>query len=136
MDNNNKPLINDDKIKIKDQRKRIGSQGELLAIEHLETMGYEIIASNWKCKTGEIDIIARLAHTLIFVEVRTRVTKGRFGTPQESVNYHKQNKVRSTARVYLQQHHKYDNSIRFDVIAIYIKADGSLLELNHIVNAF
>ncbi|HEY0828484.1 MAG TPA: YraN family protein [Bacilli bacterium] len=120
----------------KDQRRSVGSQGELLAMEHLKTIGYEIIVSNWKCKTGEIDIIAQLDQTLIVVEVRTRVTRGRFGTPQESVNYHKQNKVRSTAKVYIQQHNKYDKSIRFDVIAIYLKADGSLLELNHIVNAF
>lgn len=131
-----KPMMSEETTKKKDKRKQVGTQGEMLAVEYLKTKGYEIVISNWKCKSGEIDIIAQMEQMVVFIEVRTRLNKGSYGTPQESVNDHKQRKVRNTARVYIHQHGKYNESIRFDVIAIYLKADGSLLELNHIANAF
>lgn len=119
-----------------DQRKAVGDRGELLAAAHLVKQQYTILAQKWRCRSGEIDIIAKSAEELVFVEVRTRSTSGTFGTPLESINYRKQAQVRKTAQIYLHRMNCLDARIRFDVIAIQLGRYGSVAELQHIVNAF
>jgi putative endonuclease len=119
-----------------DPRKKLGEFGEKLAEEHLVSLNYLILQMNWRCRSGELDIIAQDADILVFVEVRTRRMTGRFGSPQESVDVRKQRKVRETAQVYLYQHHKYNNKIRFDLISVTLSLQGEFIRLDHLKYAF
>jgi putative endonuclease len=120
----------------KDDRKQLGRHGEELAEAFLGGKDYRIVARNWRCRTGELDIIAEKANMLIFVEVRTRRPSGRFGTAKESVDFRKQFKVRETAQFYLHRFQKYEQSIRFDVITVEVSADGAAPQIEHIEGAF
>ncbi|NBI29557.1 YraN family protein [Chengkuizengella marina] len=122
---------------VKNQRLKIGQIGEQLAVKYLKSNNYHIIETNWRCKLGEIDIIAYKKDTLVLLEVRTRRDTGRFGTPQESIDYKKQNKVRSASQVFLLQNNKLNAKIRFDAICILLNKKGdTLLSIDHIKNAF
>ena len=82
-------------------RRQVGDRGEKLAADYLRSRGYDIIESNFRCREGEIDIVARKGETLVFVEVRTR--RGRdFGTPEESISPLKQQRLVSLAEAYVQ----------------------------------
>jgi putative endonuclease len=120
----------------KDQRKQLGQQGEMLAVEHLSGLRYRIVQSNWRCRSGEIDIIAYDGEVLVFVEVRTRRLTGTFGTPQESVDGRKQKQVRATAQVYLHQHKLYDSKVRFDLVSVHMDLAGELNRIEHLPHAF
>lgn len=109
-----------------------GKKGEILAQNYLKQNGYKIIATNMKNALGEIDIIATKDKTIVFVEVKTRLTRA-FGDPSEAVNYFKQKKLRNVATLYLKQHRLLDATCRFDVISIVGDED---FKINHIVDAF
>ena len=98
--------------------------------------GYRIVERNWRCRSGEIDIIAESDSRLVFIEVRTRSFAGRFGTAAESVNYRKQLRVRSTAQVYLRSKNMTQSAVRFDVIAVMLDSDGKLQQYEHYEAAF
>jgi putative endonuclease len=119
-----------------DPRKKLGEYGEGLAKDHLVSLNYLIHQTNWRCRSGELDIIAQDADILVFVEVRTRRMTGRYGTPQESVDLRKQRKVRETAQVYLHQQHKHDRKIRFDLISVELNLQGEFIQLDHLKYAF
>jgi len=107
-----------------------GNRGEIIAQNFLKKSGYEILTTNFACKLGEIDIIARTKKTLVFVEVKFRET-ARFGEGLEAVGFVKQNKIRNTACVFLSQYPQFDGwDLRFDVISIL----GD--EIEHIQGAF
>lgn len=120
----------------KDDRKQLGKLGEDLAVTFLSVRDYRIVARNWRCRTGELDIIVEKANKLIFVEVRTRRPSGRFGSARESVDFRKQVKVRETAQFYLHRFQKYDQSIQFDVITVEISMDEAAPQIEHIQGAF
>jgi putative endonuclease len=117
-------------------RKKLGEYGEKLALEHLVGLKYECLETNWRCRSGELDIIMLEKDTLVFVEVRTRRLTGHFGSPQESVDIRKQRKVRETAQVYLYQNHKQDSKIRFDLISVELSMQGDFIRLDHLQYAF
>ncbi|WP_235941424.1 YraN family protein [Paenibacillus puerhi] len=116
-------------------RKQLGMQGEAGAASYLQEQGMSILDRNWRCRTGEIDLIAEEKGILVFVEVRTRNLSGAFGTPQESVNLRKQRKMLETARVYIHRHGKHESQVRFDVVSIRMAPDGTIAKLEHIRNA-
>ncbi|MDQ6419274.1 YraN family protein [Paenibacillus sp. LHD-117] len=120
------------------ERLRIGKLGEAEAGRRLEQAGYEIRSRNWRCRSGEIDIVARQGDTFVFVEVRSRgVASGaRYGTAAESVDFRKQAKVRGIAQLYLQQHRLHDVRVRFDVIAITVGKDEGIESYTHYEAAF
>jgi putative endonuclease len=120
----------------KDQRKLTGRQGEHLAEQYLIEQGYLIVERNWRCRSGELDIIARKDSLLIIIEVRSRKSLFQFGHPVESVERRKQVQVRRTAEVYVTMTSQSTSQIRFDVITILLAKDGSSQEINHITNAF
>ncbi|MDU0201375.1 YraN family protein [Paenibacillus sp. MAH-36] len=120
----------------KDNRKQLGKLGEDAAEAFLSSKDYRILERNWRCRTGELDIIAEQAGTIVFIEVRTRRSTGRFGTAKESVDTRKQMKVKETAQFYLHRFQKYENSVRFDVIAVEIYLDGATTQIEHIQGAF
>ena len=76
--------------------KEIGNSGEDAAAEFLEKNGLTVLKRNFYCRAGEIDIIAREEDTIVFAEVKTRISK-EYGTPAEFVDYRKQEKIMKTA---------------------------------------
>ena len=94
-----------------------GAEGEALAARHLERRGYRILERNFRCRAGEIDIVARDGDTLVFVEVRTR-SSDRHGSALETVGAAKQAQIVKVARVYLQARRPTFDDCRFDVVGI------------------
>ncbi|MEX2415292.1 MAG: YraN family protein [Paenibacillaceae bacterium] len=119
-----------------DQRKLTGRRGEDLAADYLTQDDYLIVERNWRCRSGELDLIARKDGLLIIIEVRSRKSLLQFGHPIESVERRKQTQVRRTAEVYVTMSSQSGSQIRFDVITVLLAKDGSLHEINHIQNAF
>ncbi|WP_051236540.1 YraN family protein [Paenibacillus pinihumi] len=120
-------------------RNEIGAIGEAAAKNYLEQQGCRIVERNWRCRSGEIDLVVvppEPAYTLVFVEVRTRRASGRFGTAAESVDYRKQRQVRAVAQVYLHQHGGADQNLRFDVVAVTVDRQLQIKELEWIQGAF
>lgn len=101
--------------------KEVGAMGEEMAASHLVAAGYEILARNWRCRAGEIDIIARDGDRseVVLIEVKTRAVQGGDATlaPELSVDRHKQDRYQRMALLYLSAHPELV-SVRFDVIAI------------------
>ncbi len=94
-----------------------GNTGEKLACSALKKKGYRIIEQNYRCRYGEIDIIARHKDFLVFIEVRSK-TGASFGSPEESITSRKKQRLVSTALDYLSGHGKPDENWRFDFVAI------------------
>ena len=107
----------------------LGQWGEDLAIKYLERKGYTILDRDWKSGHKDIDIIARTAREVVFVEVKTR-TSADFGNPWEAVNYHKLRNLQSAINHYL-NYRNIDLPARFDVISI-VATDPSHPEIKHI----
>jgi putative endonuclease len=112
-------------------KKEIGSKYENIAKKFLEKKEYKILEMNYRNFIGEIDIIARDADQLIFVEVKARKTK-KFGLPREAITYKKIDKIRKCSLVYMKDNKIYDCPLRFDVVEVYINEK----KINHIINAF
>jgi putative endonuclease len=115
-------------------RRRLGDFGESVAVAHLKREGYTILERNWRCQTGEIDLVARWQEELVFVEVRTRRSTA-YGSPEESLTKAKQQRLIALAYAYLEAHHlDGDDTVswRIDVVAIAIDQNGRVARLNHI----
>ncbi|MCC3376255.1 YraN family protein [Cohnella sp. REN36] len=119
-----------------DGRRARGIAAESAAAGHLSGLGYRIISRNWRCRIGELDLVALDGDTLVFVEVRSRRASGRFGTAVEAVTPRKCAQVRATAQAYLQRLRERDRAVRFDVVAVTFSATGELAELRHLPGAF
>ncbi|MHA6529277.1 YraN family protein [Paenibacillus sp. BAC0078] len=117
-------------------RKQKGAAGETAAVQYLSAQGYRIVDRNWRCRSGELDIVAEYGEALIFVEVRSRGGSSLQGTPEESVDERKIRQVRSTAQVYLHMKGQYERRISFDVISVMLNDDMSVASLSHIREAF
>ena len=115
-------------------RKAVGELGERWARKHLERHGYRIHETNFRCREGEIDIIAEHEGCLVFVEVRTK-TGSAFGTPEESVTASKKEKLASVAMSYLQAHGNLPSEWRIDVVAIEVSPKGRVVRADLIQNA-
>ena len=94
-----------------------GYRGEQLAAAALKKRGYRILEKNYRCRYGEIDIIASKGGCLVFVEVRSK-GGGSFGTPEESVTASKRQRIVSTAMDYLSNHKDAPGDWRIDLVAI------------------
>lgn len=113
-----------------------GSQGEEIAVAFLTARGFRILERNFRCKGGEVDIVAREAGSgcLVFVEVKARRGLS-YGVPQLAVNQFKQRQISKAALTWLSRQRLHDRDARFDVIAILLTDDGRH-KVEHIVNAF
>ena len=114
-------------------RTEFGLAAEDLAADHLERQGYQLIARNYRCEAGEIDVVAIKDGTLVFCEVKAR-RGDRFGTPAEAVGYAKQSRLKRLAAHWLANHKPGAVDIRFDVVSVIVR-DGRF-ELTHIPDAF
>ncbi len=115
-----------------DKRKETGQRGEEIAALYFTEQGYTILARNWRCPTGELDIVMEKGNTLIFVEVRTRSGK-KYGTPEESITPAKQARLINLAETWLQETQTPHQSWRIDVAAV--RLGSGLPQINHIENA-
>jgi putative endonuclease len=111
----------------------LGHRGENIAARYLRDRGLRIIRRNYRCPLGEIDIIAREGKTLVFVEVKTRMSDD--PTPEDQVNQAKQHQITKSARYYLSRYGGPEPPARFDVIAIVWPA-GRDPQVRHTPNAF
>ena len=113
-----------------------GAAGELLAARFLRDKGYDILSSNFRCRFGEIDIIAADDTYLVFVEVKTRAPNALYSA-REAVDVHKQKRILRAAKLFWQQT-QIDLQPRFDVVEVMLPQDDLLhcLEIDHIQNAF
>jgi len=109
----------------------LGEKYENMAIHYLKTQKYKIIARNFSCPTGEIDIVAydKASDYIVFVEVKYRATN-LFGRPLEAVDLNKQRNIKLTSQVYLKSKGWLERNFRYDAIEIIDE------DLRHIVNAF
>lgn len=114
----------------------MGAWGEALAAEYLRKKRYSILATNFRTRMGEIDLIASNRRYLVFVEVKLRKNAD-FAMAREFVDARKQSKIRDTAQWYLATHPT-DLQPRFDVIEIYAPEgmETRRPELNHLEDAF
>jgi len=116
--------------------KGTGELGEQVAANFLIARGFRILERNFRCKGGEVDIIARDPgdKSLVFIEVKAR--KGlSYGVPQLAVTQFKQRQISKAALTWLSKNRLHDTNARFDVIAILLSSDG-MHKIEHIVNAF
>jgi putative endonuclease len=117
-----------------DGTKTLGGEAEEACAVYLAERGYEILARNFRCRYGELDIVARRDEMLCFVEVRMR-SSAAWGDPSQTVSYAKQRRVVKAALHYLQAARSQGRCmVRFDVISVVGR--GRKRELCHIINAF
>lgn len=97
--------------------RKTGSEKESLAAGYLINNGYEVIECNYRCRLGEVDIIAKDGDYLVFAEVKYRKSL-KMGSPFDAVGYQKQNRIRKVCQWYLMEKHLNDIPVRFDVVGI------------------
>lgn len=114
---------------MKINKRTIGSEWEEVACEYLKKANYKILERNFRCRSGEIDIIALDGDYIVFIEVKYRKNNA-YGYPRESVNYYKQRHISQVASYYLLIKNAFHKNCRFDVVEIM----GENIEL--IKNAF
>ena len=117
-----------------DHRRSLGRRGEALAEAYFRSHEYKIVAQNYRCRAGEMDLIVERAGTLVFVEVRTRRGTAA-GTPEESITPTKAQRLITVAETYRQEQPGGPESWRIDLIAIEVSKGGRLIRLDHIPHA-
>ncbi len=115
------------------ERKTTGARGEEIAAGYLEKHNFRIIQRNFRCRCGEVDIIARDGGTLVFVEVKTR-RNASYGLPQSAVTPFKQRQISKAALTYLSKNGLMKEDARFDVISVLLLDSSPVID--HIRNAF
>jgi putative endonuclease len=102
-------------------RVQLGAFGEQLAVDHLTGLGYRILARNWRCRYGELDVIAcdTATRTVVFVEVKTRTGDG-YGGLAQAVTESKVRRLRRLAGLWLAGQHERWMAVRIDVIGVRI----------------
>ena len=114
----------------------LGKWGERLVSERLRKQGWKIVETNYRCRVGELDIVAENGNYIAFVEVKLRKSSG-YGLPREAVTAEKQRKLRATAELYLQSNPTRLQP-RFDVAEVYAPQgmNTPVPEITYIENAF
>jgi putative endonuclease len=112
----------------------VGSYGEQVAVRHLERAGFTIVARNWRCEIGEIDVVALDGPTVVVCEVKTRSGLG-FGSGLEAVTWSKAARLRRLGRRWLVDHGRLGTPLRFDVLAVH-RSDRGPATVEHLRGAF
>lgn len=116
--------------------KAAGDQGEAAVARYLRRRGYRLLGSQWRCRFGELDLIAQdRKGTICFVEVKLRSSTA-YGLPREFVDARKQEKLRKTAAFWLSQNEVGDAPARFDVAEVYIGPGETICKLEYLKDAF
>src|SRR5262245_58211166 len=109
-------------------RQAVGKAGEEAAVQYLRQHGYRILERNYRCRFGEIDLIARDGSMLAFVEVKTRRSQ-KYGSPAAAVTFQKQRHLIKASQTYLMQKKKTHELCRFDVVTVEMEAQQPHIEL-------
>lgn len=118
-----------------DERARLGRWGEDLAVQHLQAAGCEVLARNWRCREGELDIVVREGRALVFVEVKAR-SGLRYGAPAEAVSGVKARRLHRLAGRWLALNRPPGaHDLRFDVVSV-LRVRGAAPEVVHLRGAF
>ena len=111
-----------------ESKKQIGVRGEDLACAELQRQGMQILERNWRCRIGEIDIVAAETSptglTLVFCEVKCRSGLG-FGHPLEAITYAKMRTLRQLAALWMREHHVKASAIRLDAVGVVLAPNQS-----------
>jgi putative endonuclease len=113
---------------------QLGSLGEHIAATYLTDVGLRVLDRNWRCREGELDLVARDGDALVFCEVKTRRGTG-FGYPVEAVTAAKQRRLRTLAQRWLAAHDEHAPGLRFDVVGVLVRSDLPAL-VTHLRAAF
>ena len=112
----------------------LGSLGENIAVTYLIDAGLRVLDRNWRCREGELDVVAREGDALVFCEVKTRRGVG-FGHPVEAVTPVKQRRLRTLAQRWLAAHDQHAPELRFDVVGVLVRPSRPAL-VTHLRAAF
>lgn len=116
----------------------VGRFGEQVAAAHIQESGLTIIARNWRCRDGELDLIARDGSELVIVEVKTRSSSW-YGSPAQAVNRDKIARIRRLTLMWLAQERRAEErfwtSVRFDVISV-VRSPSTGVTVEHLRGAF
>jgi len=117
----------------------VGRYGEQLAADHLESAGLVVLARNWRCREGELDIVARDGDQLVFVEVKTRSSLA-FGAPAEAVDRVKAARIRQLALRWIAEARARDgaafwSAVRFDVVSV-LRSRSGPAQVTRVTGAF
>lgn len=112
------------------ENQALGKVGENLACRYLKEKGYKILCRNFRCRQGEIDIIAQDKNEIVFIEVKTRISLNS-GLPSEAVNKQKKKHILKVSKYFIYINKLEGRNIRFDIIEIYKK---DKFYINHIKN--
>jgi putative endonuclease len=115
-------------------RERVGAAGEAAARAQLEAQGMRVLETDWRCRLGQIDLVAIDGDVLVIVEVKAR--RGtRFGLPQEAVDWRKQNKLRLLVAAYQATSGRSAQPVRVDVVAVLVDSRLRVTSCDHIRDA-
>jgi putative endonuclease len=115
-------------------RQAVGAYGERVAEQHLVTNGLVVLARNWRCAEGEVDLILRDGDDVVFCEVKTR--RGTlYGTPAEAVVGAKARRLRRLAGRWLAETREHPRAVRFDVVSVLPQPRGAA-HVDHVRGAF
>jgi putative endonuclease len=112
----------------------LGQYGENVATRHLANAGLTILARNWRCPAGEIDIVARERDVVVICEVKTRSSVA-FGTPIEAITRTKADRLRRLAMLWLRENPAGGADVRFDVVSVLLPTAGAPA-VEHLRGAF
>jgi putative endonuclease len=107
-----------------DPRPSVGRRGEDAAAALYVRRGYRVLARNWRCRIGELDLVAAHGSTLVVIEVKTR-RGAAFGGGYEAVDARKRQKLRGVTEAFLQHAGVHPDTVRFDVASVWLRRDGS-----------
>ena len=110
-----------------------GYLGQHFAEKFLTQKGYRIISKNFRCRFGELDLIATYKNTLIFIEVKTR-TSQEFGEPQEAVGFYKLRSIIKVGEYFKSLHPKLPEALQIDVVAVSLNAQQKPAKIEHFEN--
>ena len=116
------------------ERQAVGAYGERMAAQYLEAAGLVVLARNWRCGEGEVDLILLDGDDVVFCEVKTR-RGGLFGTPAEAIGFSKVRRLRRVAARWLAQSPLHPREVRFDVVSVLPQPRGASV-IEHVRAAF
>ena len=116
--------------------RELGNRGEAAVAQYLRRRGYTLLASQWRCRFGELDLVAReKGGTICFVEVKLR-GPNTIGLPREFVDARKQQRLRTAAACWLSAHDLAEAPARFDVAEVYLNEVNGVLRTEYLKDAF
>ena len=114
-------------------QQEIGKLGERIAAEFLLQKGFELLDKNYHTRYGELDLVAGISESTVFVEVKTR-TSDSFGDPESSITDAKLERIQNAALLWLQDHVEASDDWRIDVVAVNLDHRKKLKEIQHFIN--